>query len=479
MKPSLTLLATLVLSTLVPVLTPVASAGLLDLDSDGYRNNIDLDTDGDGIPDKTEREVGLSPLIATDGEEDLDADGWTNAEEFRAVTDMLDPADNPDTKAGPPAQKLFPPFAYEDVSFGSNTAIDGDFLVVGDTATHETTRSGEGESLGAINVFAREDGIWQLQAVLKSDVLDNYGFGGNIDLQGDTLVSGAHGEDTSVENAGAVYIFVRHEGEWTQQAKLTRDNPVEDDFFGSVVALAGDQLLVGCSDCSRSGDVYVYDRHGSDWILSDTLTNCPPDGLCTFGHQIRVDGDRAVITAPHYNTGYQDGKAYVYQRVDGVWTQEAELVSTNVQYPFYFGSEADISGDTVMVADTTFSYYGIDGNTYEFVFENGEWTEGTVFYAEDYDTRLLGNDVALAGDRAVLSGYESSPGVLIEFVRDNGVWTEVSRFYSDGEGLWEDLFGFHMAIDSTGEQLVTGDAIADDALEDGGAVYVIDYSVSD
>ena len=36
-----------------------------------------------------------------------------------------------------------------------------------------------------------------------------------------------------------------------------------------------------------------------------------------------------------------------------------------------------------------------------------------------------------------------------------------------------------MAIDSTGEQLVTGDAIADDALEDGGVVYVIDYSVSD
>jgi len=47
-----------------------------------------IDTDGDEIPDSVETDNGLDPLDPTDAAGDLDADGLTNLEEFRAGTDM-------------------------------------------------------------------------------------------------------------------------------------------------------------------------------------------------------------------------------------------------------------------------------------------------------------------------------------------------------------------------------------------------------
>ena len=51
---------------------------------------IDIDTDGDGIPDIIETELQLNPNDPTDGSVDTDMDGATNAEEYMAGTDYRD-----------------------------------------------------------------------------------------------------------------------------------------------------------------------------------------------------------------------------------------------------------------------------------------------------------------------------------------------------------------------------------------------------
>lgn len=55
-----------------------------------------LDTDDDGIPDQVELAWGLNPLDPSDAAGDLDNDGFTNLEEFKAKTDPKDPGDFPD-----------------------------------------------------------------------------------------------------------------------------------------------------------------------------------------------------------------------------------------------------------------------------------------------------------------------------------------------------------------------------------------------
>jgi hypothetical protein len=54
------------------------------------------DTDGDGLPDLWELDMGLNAQDPSDAHQDLDGDGFTNSEEFQAGTDPRDPNDFPD-----------------------------------------------------------------------------------------------------------------------------------------------------------------------------------------------------------------------------------------------------------------------------------------------------------------------------------------------------------------------------------------------
>ena len=59
--------------------------------------NIDtLDTDKDGIPDKTELALGMNPQDPADAVGDLDNDGFSNLEEHSAETDPKNPSSLPD-----------------------------------------------------------------------------------------------------------------------------------------------------------------------------------------------------------------------------------------------------------------------------------------------------------------------------------------------------------------------------------------------
>ena len=85
-------------------------------DRDGYRDDVDTDVDGDGIPNSVEAAVGLDSQSAGDAALDLDGDGWSNLDEYRFGTGISDPADNLATLSGHPHQKT-----------GANDAATGDF----------------------------------------------------------------------------------------------------------------------------------------------------------------------------------------------------------------------------------------------------------------------------------------------------------------------------------------------------------------
>src|SRR5437660_1457994 len=91
----------------------------------------------------------------------------------------------------------------------------------------------------------------------NTEMGDHFGNGGTLEghgvaLSGDgnTLAVGASSEssgakgingnqnDNSVYSAGAVYVFVRRNNTWSQQAYIKASNPGQSDKFGFVVSLS-------------------------------------------------------------------------------------------------------------------------------------------------------------------------------------------------------------------------------------------------
>lgn len=283
-------------------------------------------------------------------------------------------------------------------AFGRSVAISEDTLVVG--AWYEDS-NGEGldsspqdnsaSLAGAAYVFVRIDGVWSEQAYLKASNAEAGDlFGHSVAISGDTLVVGAHREDSNATGvdgiqtnnafkfSGAAYVFERSGTHWQQTAYLKASNTGPGDRFGYSVAISGDTLAVGAY-AERSGAdgvdgeqdddttwgagaVYVFSRYAGQWSQEGYLKASNSAYYDHFGWAVAVSADTLVVGAPREdsNTTGVDGDqlddsltdagaAYVFHRSNGVWSQQGYLKASNTGYEDFFGSSVTISGEALAV----------------------------------------------------------------------------------------------------------------------------------
>jgi len=270
--------------------------------------------------------------------------------------------------------------------FGASVAISGDTVVVG--AYLEASSASDA---GAAYVFVRSSGDWSQQAYLKAS---NTGavdyFGVSVAISGDTVVVGApledssatgvdgDGDDNSVPDAGAAYVFLRSGGNWSQQAYLKASNTGAGDNFGWSVAISGDTVVVGApwedssatgvngngdgNSATNAGAAYVFGRSGGVWSQQAYLKASNTGMGDFFGASVAVAGEAVVVGAPYEDSsatgvngdGGDDsaslaGAAYVFLRSRGVWRQQAYLKASNTGAGDSFGVSVATSGGTVVV----------------------------------------------------------------------------------------------------------------------------------
>ncbi len=345
--------------------------------------------------------------------------------------------------------------------FGWSVGISGDIVVVG--AVHERSLAigidGDGSDnsalrAGAAYVFVRSGTTWSQQAYLKAsntDIGDQ--FGRAVAIHGDTVVVGAVQEDSratgvngdqssdTLLDSGAVYVFVRSGGSWSQQAYLKALDTDRYDYLGWPVAISDDVIVVGAygedssatgvdgdpSDDSAwsSGAAYVFARSGTIWYqqaylkASNTGTN---DG---FGQSLAVSGDTVVVGAlcedsgatgvdgdPHDESALYSGAAYVYVRTGATWSHQAYLKASNTELLDQFGVGVTVSGDTLAIG------------------------------ASDEDSRAFGLD----GDQS--DNNAPSSGAVYLFARNGSLWTQHAYLKASNVGAY-DWFGRTLA--STGD----------------------------
>ncbi len=302
--------------------------------------------------------------------------------------------------------------AQADDAFGRAVALDADTLVAG---AESRDVSGLGNA-GTAYVFVRSGAAWSEQQRLTAPVPKASDlFGRSVSVSGDSVAIGATGDDDKASSAGAVYVFVRTGTVWTLEQKITASDGAADDHFGASVSLDGDVLAVGAPDAEElvygAGAVYVFERSGGVWSEQQTLVASNPGSDEQMGRGVALDGATLLAGAPGKDTA--TGASYVFVKSGAMWSEQQVLAASNAAPLSDFGWSVAVYGDTAVIGARQEDGGGIDaGAAYVFERSGAAWSETKLLKAPSpaMDT-FYGGAVAVSGEAlAVASTYDGAGG---------------------------------------------------------------------
>ncbi len=170
------------------------------------------------------------------------------------------------------------------------------------------------ESMNArVEVLARSGATWSIVDEIVPDDPEPFdAFGYSLSLDDDRVAIGAPDRDDGKEDSGAAYVFDRTAGVWTQTVKLTASDRSAEDELGHVVSLDADVVLVGAPNgADFYGSAYLYRESGGAWSETQVLA---PDGeqYDFFGTEVALEGDDMFVLSPDDGGDPSPGPGSVY-----------------------------------------------------------------------------------------------------------------------------------------------------------------------
>ncbi len=238
--------------------------------------------------------------------------------------------------------------------FGRSMVTQGNTMIIG---AHQDDTSG-GTDAGSVHVYHRTGDDWTLsQTITAPDGEDGARFGFSVAIDGDTLVVGALLDSGAANRAGAAYIFDRSSetSNFTFTQKLTGTDTRAKDEFGNAISIDGNYLVVGSRfDDNRgrsSGSAEVFVRQGDTWVSQQHII---PDTLAQgdqFGAAVAISGTRMFIAArrDNHDNRVNAGSVYVFQRTGSTWNIQTQIFSPKIEKHAYFGLSLAVEGNRLVV----------------------------------------------------------------------------------------------------------------------------------
>ncbi len=202
-------------------------------------------------------------------------------------------------------------------NFGISVSIDGSTVLVGARYDDESG-SNSGAAFTFVRDFPSANNWGQTQKLLSSDLAAGDYFGSSVAISGNNLVIGSYLDDNAGgNNAGSAYVF-NFSGSWTEVAKLIASDAVVADQFGISVDIDGGTVIVGSQfddDMgTNSGSAYIF-TEGSGWAEVDKLLGSAVTTNDNFGRSVAVDGTYAGVGAfkDDFGSSLDQGSAYFYE----------------------------------------------------------------------------------------------------------------------------------------------------------------------
>jgi hypothetical protein len=280
-----------------------------------------------------------------------------------------------------------PDIGYQ-FGFAVSLSGDGNTLAVSETSdpSNATGINGDQKNTaaadsGAVFVFTHSGNTWSQQAYVKAGTATpNLLFGYSVGLSGngDILGVGAY-NDTG--RRGAIYVFTRSNGTWSQQARLLATNGQVGDYMGCSMAISddGNTLVAGTVEdkfaqinagagrdlLDSVGGAYVFVRTAGQWSQQAYVKAFNPRENDQFGWAVAISRDGNTIAvgshledsgARRVNGDQSDassedsGAVYVYTRTGTTWNPTAYVKASNTKPAAEFGISVALDGDGKLLA---------------------------------------------------------------------------------------------------------------------------------
>ena len=232
-----------------------------------------------------------------------------------------------------------------DDEFGESVSISGDKAIVG---------AWKDDGTGSAYIYIYSGSSWDKYKITASDAASNDRFGGSVSISGDKAIVGAFLNDDDETNAGSAYIYKYNGSSWVQEQKLTSPVPEENGWFGVSVSISGDIAIVGVATTivgtDSPGSVYLFKFNGTSWIETQKLTASDAAAEDSFGISVSILGDKAIIGAYRDDDGGENsGSAHIFKFNGTSWIEAQKLTASDAAAEDSFGINVSISGDRAII----------------------------------------------------------------------------------------------------------------------------------
>jgi hypothetical protein len=351
-----------------------------------------------------------------------------------------------------------------DDGLGFSVSVNGNAVAVG------APSAVVGSHQGAVYVFVKPTSGWtnetQAAKLTTSDDVLGDQFGWSVAVQGDTVVAGAPNNCT-LNNPGKAYVFVKPAGGWADMTQTAELTSTDGACAGYSVGVDGNTIVVGAQATSSTlqdaGAAYVYVRPTGGWVnMTQTAKLTATDAAAgdDLGMGVGISGTTIAAGAPFAGSNPVFGKVYIYERPAGGWIDATESAQLTAPGSAELGFSLAIAGTTLVSGDPLNG----DGAAYVFVEPSGGWvttsTPNAMLTASDANGRIqFGWSVAVAGRHVVVGAdrKKSARGAVYVYTEPPGGWMTTSHFNAElhaADGVPGAQFGVSVSI--SGSTIVVG-----------------------
>ena len=309
---------------------------------------------------------------------------------------------------------------------------------------------------------------------------DNFGTATALSADAETLAVGANGTDS---DRGAVYIFEKSGGAWSQSLKISNSAGAgnqrivlpDNHNFGISVALSADGTLLavgatgdGVTASRYRGAVYLFEKSGDTWSQSLKISDnesgtgeldVPLSANNIFGSAVALSANGTLLAVGAAGDSSYKGSVYLFEKTGGNWSQLLKIsdnsggagqLDIDLTRNVSFGAAAALSPDGTVLAVGANGDHNQRGAVYLFNKSGGSWSQSLKMSDND------GGD----GELDVPLDFSDNFGSTVAFSGEGSLLAVGAAGDDDGNG--DNSGAIYLFGDTGSARAVTVSAVADE-----------------